>query len=405
MLDVNKIKKDFPILNRKINGNRLVYLDNSATTQKPIQVINAIKEYYENYNANVHRGIYKLSEEATYKYEEAHKKVADFINADHNEIIFTKNTTESLNLLAYSLTSNLKEGDEIILTQMEHHSNLVPWQQIAKQKNLKLKFIEIDNEGKLKLDQLNDLITKKTKIVSVTAMSNVLGTINNIEKIGKIVHDNDALFIVDGAQSVPHSITDVKKIDCDFLCFSSHKMLGPTGIGVLFGKKNLLESMKPFLYGGDMIKEVKFSDTEFNEIPWKFEAGTPNACDGVALGTAVDYLNEIGMQEIMKHEKELSKYALEKLSQIKSIKIYGPKSLEDRNTVISFSLNNIHSHDISAMLDQYGIAIRGGHMCAMPLMSLLGVNGLSRASFYIYNDKEDVDILVESLKKVKGMFN
>ena len=405
MLDVNKIKKDFPILNRKINGNRLVYLDNSATTQKPIQVINAIKEYYENYNANVHRGIYKLSEEATYKYEEAHKKVGDFINADHNEIIFTKNTTESLNLLAYSLTSNLKEGDEIILTQMEHHSNLVPWQQIAKQKNLKLKFIEIDNEGKLKLDQLNDLITKKTKIVSVTAMSNVLGTINNIEKIGKIVHDNDALFIVDGAQSVPHSITDVKKIDCDFLCFSSHKMLGPTGIGVLFGKKNLLESMKPFLYGGDMIKEVKFSDTEFNEIPWKFEAGTPNACDGVALGTAVDYLNEIGMQEIMKHEKELSKYALEKLSQIKSIKIYGPKSLEDRNTVISFSLNNIHSHDISAMLDQYGIAIRGGHMCAMPLMSLLGVNGLSRASFYIYNDKEDVDILVESLKKVKGMFN
>ena len=405
MLDVNKIKKDFPILNRKINGNRLVYLDNSATTQKPIQVINAIKEYYENYNANVHRGIYKLSEEATYKYEEAHKKVADFINADHNEIIFTKNTTESLNLLAYSLTSNLKEGDEIILTQMEHHSNLVPWQQIAKQKNLKLKFIEIDNEGKLKLDQLNDLITKKTKIVSVTAMSNVLGTINNIEKIGKIVHDNDALFIVDGAQSVPHSITDVKKIDCDFLCFSSHKMLGPTGIGILFGKKNLLESMKPFLYGGDMIKEVKFSDTEFNEIPWKFEAGTPNACDGVALGTAVDYLNEIGMQEIMKHEKELSKYALEKLSQIKSIKIYGPKSLEDRNTVIPFSLNNIHSHDISAMLDQYGIAIRGGHMCAMPLMSLLGVNGLSRASFYIYNDKEDVDILVESLKKVKGMFN
>ena len=401
MLNVNKIKEDFPILNKKVNGNRLVYLDNSATTQKPIQVINSIKGYYENYNANVHRGIHKLSEEATFKYEEAHKKVADFINSNPEEIIFTKNTTESLNLAAYSLTSDLKEGDEIILTQMEHHSNLVPWQQIAKQKNLKLKFVEIDDEGKLKLHHLNNLITNKTKIVSVTAMSNVLGTINDVKEIGKIVHDNNALFIIDGAQSVPHSITDVKKINCDFLAFSGHKMLGPTGIGVLFGKKHLLNSMKPFLYGGDMIKEVKFTDTKFNEVPWKFGAGTPNVGGGIALGSAIDYLKKLGMKNIVEHEKKIVKYAMENLAKIKDIEIYGPKSLKERGGLVSFNLNKIHSHDVSAVVDQDGIALRGGHLCAMPLMSILNVSGVTRASFYVYNDKEDVDLLINSLEKVK----
>ena len=317
LMDIEKIRKDFPILNIKVHGKPLVYLDNAATSQKPKSVINAVKDYYENYNANIHRSIHKLGEEATKAYEEAHRKVADFINADFEEVIFTKSTTESLNLLAYSLTNNLKPGDEIVISQMEHHSNFVPWQQLALKKNLKLKFIEIDENGLLSEESIKENITNKTKIVSLTHVSNVLGTINNIEEIGKIAHENNALMIVDAAQSVPHMPVDVKKLDCDFLAFSGHKMLGPTGIGVLYGKKELLEKMDPFLYGGEMIKEVTFENTTFNDLPWKFEAGTMNIAQGIGLRAAIDYLNKIGMDNIENYENELVKYAMEKLNEIK----------------------------------------------------------------------------------------
>ena len=306
-MNIEKLRIDFPILKRKVHGKQLIYLDNAATSQKPESVIDAVKDYYENYNANIHRSIHKLGEEATAAYEDAHKKVSDFINADFEEIVFTKNTTESLNLLAYSLTQTLKSGDEIVITQMEHHSNLVPWQQLALKRGLKLKFIEIDKNGLLNEDSINEKITKKTKIVSLTHVSNVLGTVNDVKEIGKIAHENNALFVVDGAQSVPHMPVDVKKLDCDFLAFSGHKMLGPTGIGVLYGKKELLEKMSPFLYGGEMIKEVKFEGTKFNDLPWKFEAGTMNIAEAIGLGTAIDYLNKIKISNIEKYEKGLVK--------------------------------------------------------------------------------------------------
>ena len=405
MLNTEKIRQDFPILNRKIHGKPLVYLDNAATSQKPKQVIEAISHYYSYYNANIHRGLHKLSEEATLAYENSHKKAADFINADEmEEIIFTKNTTESINLLAYSLTSKLNKGDEIVLTQMEHHSNLVPWQQLAKQRGFTLKFIEINNEGILDTESIQNSITDKTKIVSVTHISNVLGTINPIKEISKIARSKRAIFVVDGAQSVPHININVKDLDCDFLAFSSHKMLGPTGIGVLYGKKELLEEMQPFLYGGDMIREVKFEDTTFNDLPWKFEAGTSNIADGIALSTAIDYLTKMGMDKIEAHDKELTKYALEKLSEINNVAIYGPKT-NDRGALISFNINGVHAHDVAQVLDSEGIAIRGGHHCCMPLMKLLGVAGTARASFYLYNTFEEIDKLVDGVKKVKKIFN
>jgi cysteine desulfurase/selenocysteine lyase len=399
---IEKLRKDFPILSRKIHNKQLVYLDNSATTQKPKQVINAITEYYSNYNSNVHRGLHKLSEEATSKFEEAHKKIAKFINASFEETIFTKGTTESLNLLAYSLSDQLKEGDEIVLTQMEHHSNLVPWQQISKKLGLKLKFIKIKNDGTLDLKDLP--INKKTKIVSVTHISNFLGTINPIKEIGRIAHKNNALFVVDAAQSVPHLPIDVKDIDCDFLVFSAHKMLGPTGIGVLYGKKDLLNEMQPFNYGGDMILEVKFDDAKFNELPWKFEAGTPNIAGAIGFGATIDYLNEIGMDNIREHGKELTEYAIKKLSKVKNLEMYGPLDSEKRGALISFNLINIHPHDIVSLLDDNGIAVRGGHHCAMPTMKLMNLTGSVRASFYLYNTKEEIDYLAETLEKVKGVF-
>jgi len=396
MLD-KSIGGDFPILKRKINDRRLIYLDNAATTQKPRQVIDAINKYYTEYNSNVHRGVHKLSEEATLGYEEAHRIVSRFINAKSmNEIIFTKGTTESLNLLAYSLSNELKEGDEILLTQMEHHSNLVPWINLAKKLKLKLNYIKV-KDGVLDLEDIP--ISDKTKIVSVVHCSNVLGTINDVKKIGELAHKHNAKFIVDAAQSVPHMKVDVQDIDCDFLCFSGHKMLGPTGIGVLYGKEKLLEEMEPFLFGGDMISEVTFDNATWNELPWKFEAGTPNISGGIALGETVKYLEKIGMENIQKHVNELTKYALEKLKEV-NLKIYGP---EERGPVISFDLG-VHPHDVAAILDQKGIAIRGGHMCAMPLMKLLGVDGLSRVAFQIYNTKEDVDETVEGLKHVLKVF-
>ena len=403
LLDVEKIRKDFPILKVKVNGKPLVYFDNAATSQKPKRVIDALSDYYENYNANIHRSIHKLGEQATLAYENAHKKVAEFINSDPEEIVFTKGATESLNLVAYSLTENLKPNDEIILTQMEHHSNLVPWQQLAKKKNLKLNFVEFDEEGKLRLGQFEELLNKKTKIVSVVHMSNALGTINPVEEIAKTVKEkSSAYFIVDAAQSVPHMPVDVKKMNCDFLAFSGHKMLAPTGIGVLYGKKELLEKMQPFQYGGGMIKEVTFKDTKFNDIPWKFEAGTPNIAQGIGLAAAVDYLNKVGMKNIMNHGKELANYCYEKLSEIDEVEIYGPK---ERGALVSFNVKEVHAHDTATILDSEGIAVRAGHHCTMPLHSVLGIPASTRASFYLYNTKEEIDKLAEGIQKVIKVFS
>ena len=404
LIDVEKIRQDFPILKIKVNGKPLVYLDNAATTQKPAQVINKIKEYYETSNANVHRGIHYLSEKATLQYEKAHEIVGNFINSDFEEMVFTKNATESLNLLAYSLTKNLVQGDEILLSQMEHHSNIVPWQQIAKEKKLVLKFIKITSEGLLDLQDLKNQLNKKTKMVSIMHVSNVLGTINPVKEIAKLVHDNNSLFILDAAQSIPHMKVDVKDIDCDFAVFSSHKMIGPTGIGVLYGKKNLLQTMSPFLYGGDMIKQVEFTDSKWNDLPWKFEAGTPNIAGAIAFAEAINYLENIGMDNIPNYEKELTKYAFEKLSQIDGLIIYGPKDLSKRAGLIAFNLGNIHAHDVATILNDEGIAIRGGHHCAMPLMNLLGVTSTARASFYFYNTKQEIDLLVNALQKAKRFF-
>ncbi len=398
-INAQEIKKDFPLLQRKFYDKQLVYLDSASTTQKPSVVIESLKEFYEKYNANVHRGIYKLSEEATQLYESAREKIAKFVGARPEELIFAKSCTEAINLLAYSL--ELKEGDEILISEMEHHSNFVPWQQIAKEKKAKLRFVKVDEEGKLDLESLKAQLNEKTKIVSITHVSNVLGTINPIKEIADIVHKNSsAVFIVDAAQSVGHMKINVKDLDADFLAFSGHKMLGPVGIGCLYGKAELLQKMKPFLYGGDMIKEVTFEKTEFNDLPWKFEAGTQPIAEAIALAKAIEYLEQIEMDTVEEHDRILTQYALEKLREL-GAKIYGPN---ERAPVISFNLEGIHSHDIATILDGEAIAVRGGHHCCMPLMSVLGISGAARVSFYIYNTKEDVDALIEGIKKVKKVF-
>ncbi len=403
-LDVGRIREDFPILKVKVNGRPLVYLDNAATSQKPKQVIDAITDFYENYNANIHRSIHKLGEEATRLYEEAHKKAADFINAHFEEVVFTKSTTESLNLLAYSLGNEIKEDDEIVISVMEHHSNFVPWQQLARRKKAKLKIIGITEDGKLDIEQLKNTINNKTKILSLAHVSNVLGTINDIREIGKIAREkSNAYFIVDGAQSVPHMKVDAKKLDCDFLAFSGHKMLAPTGIGVLYGKKELLDKMEPFLYGGEMIKEVGFEDSKWNDLPWKFEAGTANIAQGIGLGAAIDYLRKTGMEKISQHDREITKYAHEMLSEIKEAEIYGPDG-ENRGNLIAFNVKGVHAHDASAILDSEGVAVRAGHHCAMPLHSVLGIAASARASFYLYNTKEEVDKLIYGVQKVIRVF-
>ena len=403
ILDIESIRKDFPILQRKVHGKPLVYFDNAATSQKPKQVIDAITNYYQTYNANVHRSIHQLGEEATDAYEKSREKVANFINAPLSEnIIFTKNSTEALNLLAYSLTSNLEKGDEIVISQLEHHSNLVPWQQLAKQRGLKLRFIEIDENAKLREESIKKNITKKTKIVSVSHISNAIGTINDVESITKIAHENEALMVIDGSQSVPHMPVDVKRIDSDFYVFTGHKMLGPTGVGALYGKKEQLENMQPFLYGGEMINEVKFEDTSFNKLPWKFEAGTPNIVEAIGLGVAVDYLKKIGMKNINEHDSALTQYALEKLRKIKDVTVYGP---EERGPIVSFNVKGVHAHDVSQILDSEGVAIRAGHHCCMPLMNVLGISSTARASFYLYNTEEEVDVFIKAIDKVKKIFN
>lgn len=404
-LTIELLKKDFPIFSRKINDKIITYLDSSSTTQKPVQVLEAQEKFYKEYNANIHRGVYKLSEEATKAYEEAHQKVASLINASAEEVIFTSGTTASINLLAYSLCKTLKPGDEIVLSQLEHHSNLVPWQQLAKQYNLKLNFINIDSECKLDLKHAESIMTDKTKIVSVCHISNAVGTINPIKDICKLAHKHNALFIVDAAQSVPHIPVDVKDLDVDFLAFSGHKMLAPTGIGVLYGKKHLLENLSPFLYGGDMISEVKFEDSTWNELPYKFEAGTPNISGGIALGISADYLKTAGLENVQRHIKEVSEYAVERLSMIKGLTIYGPKDPKDRAGIISFNIEGIHAHDVASLLDREGVCVRGGHHCAMPLMNLLNVQGTVRVSFYLYNTFDDVEVLYNALENAKKVFN
>lgn len=399
--NVEKVRQDFPILKRKINGKYLVYLDSAATTQKPKQVIDTMTYYYENYNANVHRGVYKLSEEASIAYENSHRDVAKFIGAEFEEVSFTKNATESINSLTNILTRNLKKGDEILISKMEHHSNIVPWQYVSSQKGLVLKYVELTKDGRLDLKSLENSLTKKTKVVSLTHVSNVLGTVNPIKEISKLTKEAGCLFVVDGAQSVPHMKVNVKDLGCDFLAFSGHKMLGPTGIGVLYGRKELLENLDPFLFGGGMISEVKEQTTTWASLPWKFEAGTPNIAEAIGLSAAIKYLERIGMENVESHEKYLVSYATEKLSQINGLKIYGPK---DRGGLVSFNVGKIHPHDLSTILDHEGIAIRGGHHCAMLLMSMLGLTGSSRASFYIYNTREEIDFLVEGIEKAKKLF-
>lgn len=389
------MRKDFPLLK-----NGLIYLDSAATSQKPVKVIEAVKEYYENDNANVHRGIYKLAQKSTMLYEKAHEKVADFIGAEFEEVIFTKGATEGLNLLAYSLGKNLKAGDEIVLTEMEHHSNIVPWQQIAKEKGAVVKFIPITKGYLLDLAKAQELITTKTKIVSVVHMSNVLGTINPVKELAVMAHQVGAVMIVDAAQSVPHMKINVKELDCDFLAFSGHKMCAPTGIGVLYGRKELLEQMQPFLYGGDMISEVTFEKSTWNQLPWKFEAGTPNLAGAAGLMAAIEYLQHLGMENISARGQELTKNALEKLSAIPRINIIGPTDIKLRGPVISFTIDGMHPHDVSELLDKENIAVRGGFHCAMPLFSKLEINGSIRASFYIYNDKEDADRFIEAVVNI-----
>ena len=396
MFDVKNIRKDFPIFAEQ--PDNFVYLDSSATTLKPQSVIDAVAGYYSKYSANVHRSIYSIGEEATAEYEGSRTKVANFINSDSKSIIFTRGTTESINLVAYTWArKNIKAGDEILLTEMEHHSNLIPWQLCAQETGAILKHIPFNEDGTLDLSEPEKWFTHKTKLVAVIHQSNVFGTVNPIKDIIKMAHDVGAIVLVDAAQSVPHQTVDVQDMDCDFLAFSGHKMLGPTGVGVLYGKPELLEAMPPFLGGGEMIRTVSLNDSTWNGIPWKFEAGTPNIAQAIGLGAAIDYINKIRLEKIHEYEQELLNYALEKMQEIPGINIYG--AAQKRGAVISFNVENIHPHDLAQFLDNDGIAIRAGHHCTQPIMKKLGVPATGRASFYVYNSKEDVVRLCESIEK------
>jgi len=406
-INVPKIREDFPILKREVNGKPLIYLDSAATSQKPLPVIEAMDKYYREYNANIHRGIHKLAEEATLAYEEAREKVARFINAGRpEEIVFTRNTTEAINLVAYSWgRANIENGDKLLLTIMEHHSNIVPWQLLAQEKGASLDFVKIDENYYLRQDDIHELIDDRTKLVCLTHASNVLGTINPAKEITRAAHRFGAVVLLDAAQSVPHMSVDVKEIDCDFMVFSGHKMLGPTGIGILYGKKRQLEEMPPFLGGGEMIREVHTTGSTWKDTPHKFEAGTPDISGAIGLGAAVDYLRGVGMRNIREHEKEIAEYALSRMASVRGLTVYGPMDVDRRVGVISFNLGDIHAHDLASILDEEGIAIRSGHHCAQPLMEFLKIPATSRASFYIYNTKEEVDILISVLEKARKLFN
>ncbi len=405
LFDVMALRRDFPILNQEVNGKLLAFLDTGASSQRPRQVIECLEHYYQRTHANVHRGVYKLSEEATFAYERARGKVASLINAANpREIVFTRNTTESINLVSHAWgESNLREGDHILLTMMEHHSNIVPWQMLASRVGAHLDYVRIDGEGQLILEDLDTLLTERTRVVALTHQSNVLGTINPVKYIAERAHAVGAVVLVDGAQSVPHMPVDVQDLGIDFLAFSGHKMCGPTGIGVLWGRRALLEAMPPFLGGGSMIKLVDLDQSTFADIPVRFEAGTPAIAEAIALGEAVDFLKGIGLETIYRYEHEITAYALESLSEIAGLTIHGPSTMENRGGMATFSIEGVHPHDIASILDGEGIAVRAGHHCAQPLHKALGVPATTRASFYMYNIPEEVDRLVSGLHKVKQM--
>jgi len=401
------ILSNFPILNQEVNGHPLVYLDSGATSQKPTAVIEAIKAYYEQDNSNVHRGVHTLGNRATEGYEGARDKVRGFINASSTkEIIFMRGTTTAINTVATSYgEANVEEGDEIVITYMEHHSNIIPWQQLAKRKKAVLNYIELEEDGTLSLENVRKAITEKTKIVSVMHVSNVLGVLNPIKEIAQIAHEHGAVMVVDGAQAAPHLKVDVQDLDADFYAFSGHKMCGPTGIGVLYGKQRHLEVMEPVEFGGEMIDFVGLQESTWKELPWKFEGGTPIIAGAIGLAAAIDYLESIGLDKIEQHEHELAAYAMEKMSEIEGMTIYGPTDPSKRAGIITFNLSDVHPHDVATVLDMQGIAVRAGHHCAQPLMKWLNVSATARASFYLYNTKEDVDRLVAGLQKAKEYFN
>ena len=406
LFDVLALRREFPILQQQVNGKLLAFLDSGASSQKPRRVIVCLEEYYEHTNANVHRGVYKLSEEATFAFERARGKVARFIGASsHKELIFTRNTTEAINLVARAWgDANVRAGDRILLSVMEHHSNLVPWQQLAQRTGAQLDFLPIDGEGRLVLDDLDTLLTERTKLVALTHQSNVLGTINPVREIAARAHDSGALILVDGAQSVPHMPVNVQALGVDFLAFSGHKMCAPTGIGGLWGRRKILEAMPPFLGGGSMIREVTLQSTTYADLPARFEAGTPAIGEAIALGEAVDFLSGLGMDKIFAHEQHLIGYALERLSEVEGLRVYGPQSLEQRGGALSFTLDGVHPHDIAAVLDDEGIAVRAGHHCCQPLHTLLDVPATARASFYLYNIPEEIDRLAAGLEKARKLF-
>jgi cysteine desulfurase/selenocysteine lyase len=406
MIPAEKIREDFPILFQEVNDELLVYLDNAATTQKPKTVIEALKKYYEHDNANVHRGVHTLAERATLAYEAAREKVRKFIHANETaEVLFTRGTTTSLNWVAQSFgQAFVQTGDEILLSYMEHHSNIIPWQQLAKKTGAKLKYMDLTPDGFLDMEQAKNLITSKTKIVSIAHVSNVLGVINPIKELGKMVHAQGGILVVDGAQSAPHMKVDVQELDCDFFAFSGHKMCGPTGIGVLYCKRKWLEQMQPVEFGGEMIDFVELYDSTWKELPWKFEAGTPNIAGAIALGQAIDYLESLGLDNIHHYEEELTTYVLPQLQKIEGLTIYGPKDPAARTGVIAFNLDGLHPHDVATALDMEGVAVRAGHHCAQPLLNYLDVSSTARASFYFYNTKQDADRLVEAILATKEFF-
>ncbi|WP_135823450.1 aminotransferase class V-fold PLP-dependent enzyme [Halorussus ruber] len=405
-LSPERIREDFPILQREFDGEQVVYLDNGATSQTPNQVIDAIADYYRNYNANVHRGIHQLSQEASEAYEEAHDTVAEFVGAEgREEMVFTKNTTEAENLVAYAWGLNeLGPGDEIVLTEMEHHASLVTWQQIGERTGADVKYIPVTDEGYLDMDAAAELITDDTEMVSVLHVSNTLGTVNPVAELADIAHDHDSYIFVDGAQAVPNRPVDVKDIDADFYAFSAHKMLGPTGIGGLYGKADLLAELEPFQYGGGMIRKVSFDETTWHDVPWKFEAGTPLIAQGVGFAEAVEYLEDLGMDKIRRHEEALAEYALDRMAEFDDIEVYGPTDPTDRSGLVSFNLDNVHAHDLTSILNDSAVAIRAGDHCTQPLHDKLGVAASARASFYVYNTPEEIDKLIEAVDDARQLF-
>ena len=412
MFSPAEIRKDFPIFSKAMRGdNRLVYLDSGATSQKPFQVLDAERNFYETSNAAVHRGAHLLAEEASIAYEGARQVLADFLNAELDEVIFTKGATESINALAYSFGNSdansrfsLKPGDRIVVSELEHHANLIPWQQLAKRTGAELAWFPIDSDGRLDQSEIDSLINEKTKIVAITHQSNVLGTIVPLEKIVKRAHSVGAVVVLDACQSAPHFAIDVKTLGVDFLAFSGHKALGPTGIGILWGRSEYLNQMEPFLTGGSMIETVTMTEAKWAQSPKRFEAGVPNMAQAVGFAAAINYLNNLGMDNVAKHEKELTAYALDKFKELDKVKLIGPTDSVDRGSVISFTIEGIHPHDVGQVLDQYGVAVRTGHHCAWPLMKKLGLVGTTRASFYVYNDEADVDVLIESILKAQRYF-